>query len=871
MISGILAHVDAGKTTLSEGILYTAGASRSLGRVDHGDTTMDSHDLERSRGITIFTGEAAFSYGGRQWFLLDTPGHVDFSAEMERTLSVLDVCILVLSGSAGVQPHTRTLWRLLSLYEIPTFIFVTKMDYARYTESELMGKITEELSDACVSFSGDRETRDDLIAMTDEEAMREYLAEGQVSDAVIRDMIKRRVLFPVYFGSGLRLTGIKEFLDGLNTYTEEPLYPERFSARVYKITHDDDGNPIAHLKVTGGVLKPRASLTINGAEAKVSQLRRYTGARYTPVDSASKGELVAAAGLPGLSAGSLLNAEGAVNPPVLEPCMRYSILLPEGVSPLEALPKFRELEKEDPSLHLTWNSYLKEIQAGLMGEVQAEVLKSLIMERFGISVEIGRGHVLYKETVRGVSEGVGHYEPLRHYAEVHVLLRPLPRGSGLKFDSEVSTDELDRNWQNLILTHLQEKEHLGVLTGSPLTDTRITLVAGAASLKHTEGGDFRQATYRAVRNGLMNVESVLLEPYYRFRLDLPGTVVSRAMNDIRAMHGTFIPPIYGEKYTVLSGRAPVTGLMHYAREVAAYSSGEGRLLLEADGYDLCHNPEEVIREFCYRPEEDLENSPDSVFCAHGAGFFVRWSDVRKYMHLASSLTEKEIPEAPVRQAASSRRPATDKELEALLEKEFGPIRRRQYGTAAETRTYGDTKVPEEKKKVLIVDGYNVIFAWEDLRELSETDIEAARNRLAHLLANYSAFTGAECTLVFDGYRVPGNRGEQYDMDGVRIVFTKERETGDLYIERMIQGLPKGTEARVVTSDGIIQLSALRKGVLRMSSQEFEREMDEADNAISDLLRRERRTGHETIGEILKKELDRLKASGESKEGKKDGS
>ena len=857
MVTGILAHVDAGKTTLSEGILYTAGVRKSLGRVDHGDTAMDSHALEKSRGITIFTGEAAFSYGGRQWFLLDTPGHVDFSAEMERTLSVLDICILVLSGSEGVQPHTRTLWRLLSLYEIPTFLFVTKMDYARFSEEELIQRIAEEFGDECISFSQDREARDDQIAMTDEAAMQEYLADMRVSDQTVRRLIKSRRLFPVYFGSGLRLSGITEFLDGLNCCTEEPQYPERFSARVYKITHDDDGNPLAHLKITGGILKPRDVVNIQGAEQKVSQLRRYTGARYISVDQAKAGELVAVLGLPGLSAGDVLNEEGASGSPVLEPCMRYSILLPEGVSPLEALPKFRELEKEDPSLHISWNSYLKEIQVGLMGEVQAEVLKSLILERFGIAADIGKGHVLYKETVKGVSEGVGHYEPLRHYAEVHLLLRPLPRGSGLRFDSMLSTDELDKNWQNLILTHLAEKEHLGVLTGSPLTDTRITLVNGAASLKHTEGGDFRQATYRAVRNGLMHAESVLLEPYYRFRLDLPGNVVSRAMNDIRAMHGTFIPPVYGDKYTVLSGRAPVTGLMHYAKEVAAYSSGEGRLILEQDGYDVCHNPEEVIRDFAYRPEEDLENSPDSVFCAHGAGFFVRWSDVVKYMHLGSSLTEKKEA-APAFGRQTGSRPATDKELENLLLREFGPIRRKQYGTAAEVRDYGPAKAVSEKKKVLIVDGYNVIFAWEDLRELSENDIEAARNRLAHLLANYSAFTGAETTLVFDGYRVPGNRGEQYDLDGVHVVFTKERETGDLFIEKMIQGLGRNTEARVVTSDGIIQLSALRKGVLRMSSAEFEHEMDETDNMISDLLNQTRRTGHETIGEVLKDELKKIR-------------
>ncbi len=865
MISGILAHVDAGKTTLSEGILYTAGVRKNLGRVDHGDTAMDSHELEKSRGITIFTGEAYFTYGERDWFLLDTPGHVDFSAEMERTLSVLDICILVLSGSAGVQPHTRTLWRLLSLYEIPVFIFVTKMDYARFTEEDLMKEIAEEFGDECVSFSQERELRDDLIAMTDEEAMKAYLSEGLVPDEMIRDLIRQRKLFPVYFGSGLRLTGITEFLDGLNHYTEEPVYPGRFSARVYKITHDDDGNPLAHLKITGGVLKPRDTVMIRGSEQKVSQLRRYTGARFIPLEQAKAGELAAAAGLPGLSAGDLVNEEGTASLPVLEPCMRYSILLPEGVSPLEALPKFRELEKEDPSLHLTWNTYLKEIQVGLMGEVQAEVLKSLIRERFGMEVGIGKGHVLYKETVKGVSEGVGHYEPLRHYAEVHLLIRPLPRGSGLRFDSAVSTDDLDKNWQNLILTHLSEKEHLGVLTGSPLTDVRITLVNGAASLKHTEGGDFRQATYRAVRNGLMRAESVLLEPYYRFRLDLPGNVVSRAMNDIRAMHGTFIPPVYGDRYTVLSGRAPVTGMMHYAREVAAYSSGEGRLILEQDGYDVCHDPEEVIREFAYRPEEDLENSPDSVFCAHGAGFFVRWSDVEKYMHLPGSLTEKKAEGAAVRNRSAGRT-ATDKELEDILLREFGPIRRKQYGAAQEVRTYGPGKTPREKKKVLIVDGYNVIFAWEDLRALSENDIEAARNRLAHLLANYSAFTGAESTLVFDGYRVPGNRGEQYDMDGVHVVFTKERETGDLFIERMIQGLDKNTEARVVTSDGIIQLSALRKGVLRMSSAEFEREMDETDNTISDLLNRVRKTGHETIGEVLKAELKKIWAHSHEEDG-----
>ncbi|MBP5294499.1 MAG: TetM/TetW/TetO/TetS family tetracycline resistance ribosomal protection protein, partial [Lachnospiraceae bacterium] len=676
-VIGILAHVDAGKTTLAEALLFVSGTRRTQGRVDHGDTVMDSHELERERGITIFSSEAVIEAGGRRLVLLDTPGHVDFSAETERTLRVLDAAILVLSGTDGVQAHTRTLWRLLSLYRIPVFIFVTKMDYARHTEEELLNNLSEELSDSVVRFGAGQAGRDEQAAMQSEEALQEFLDTGRLSDATLIRMIASRQIFPVWFGSGLRLTGVPEFLQGLARYVPEKAWPRFFGARVFKISSDEDGSRLTHLRVTGGTLRVRDSLTEN---EKVSQLRIYTGEKYTPVEEVPAGMICVAAGLRNIPGGAGLGYEGSGTEPVLSPVMRYSIVLPEDIDAQEALADLRRLEAEDPLLEISWDPWLKEIRVALMGEVQAEILKSIVRERFGFDIDITRGHVLYRETILNKVEGVGHYEPLRHYAEVHLLLEPAPRGSGLVFASNVSTNALDRNWQNLILQHLSEKEHVGVLTGSPLTDVKITLQAGRAHLKHTEGGDFRQATYRAVRQGLMHAKSALLEPWYRFRIEVPTNLLSRAMTDIKAKSGSFLPPVYAGDSGVLTGRAPCIEMSRYAKTLASYSGGLGRLFLEYDGYDRCHNEAEVLAGIRYDPEADTENTPDSVFCAHGAGFLVKWRDVPRYMHLPSCLKDDPSSPAALRHVRI-REHVPEDELEAIMLREFGPIRRPQYRDA----------------------------------------------------------------------------------------------------------------------------------------------------------------------------------------------
>ncbi len=863
-VLGVLAHVDAGKTTLSEGLLFTSGVLRKQGRVDHRDTLLDTHELEKERGITIFSSQASFTVDDRRFTLLDTPGHVDFSAEMERTLSVLDAGILVISGTDGVQAHTRTLWRLLSLYGIPVFIFVTKMDYARFSQEELLAGLADELGDGLVDFTKDTEERDDAIAMCSEEAMQEYLENGAVSTEQIRTLIASRELFPVYFGSGLKLEGLQEFLRGLHDYTELPRYGSRFAARVFKITHDESGNKIAHLKMLGGTLKVKDLIKETGKEEKVNQIRVYTGERFTSADSGSAGDIIAVTGLSEVRSGDELGEGGMTASPVLEPVMRYAVVLEEGKDPMTVLPLFRRLEEEDPMLKVTWNSYLQEIQVGLMGEVQSEILKSLVYERFGLNIELTRGHVLYRETIKNTVEGVGHYEPLRHYAEVHLILEPLPRGAGLVFTADVSEDLLDRNWQRLVLQHLVEKQHIGVLTGSPITDMKITLSAGRAHLKHTEGGDFRQATYRAVRQGLMSAESVLLEPFYRFRISAPQSDISRVMNDLKAMGGTFFPPVYDGTEAVLSGRAPVSEMNDYQKVLTSFTGGRGRLLQEPDGYDICHNAEEVVRELRYVPEADAENSPDSIFCAHGAGFLVKWDEAPRYMHLESTLNARPVHKEIVR--APKHNIVSDSELEEIMLREFGPIRRKQYGrTIAPNKAEETNYVSKPRDFALIVDGYNVIFAWEELKTLASGDIGAARERLIHILSNYSAYKKCETVLVFDGYRVPGNKGEQFDYQSIHVVYTKERESGDLYIERMIGQISRTMDVRVVTSDGMIQLSALRKGVTRISAQEFERIVTETEGEITDLIENARRDGKERIGDILKDREDLKTLPEESEE------
>ena len=819
-VIGILAHVDAGKTTLAEALLYRAGSLRALGRVDRGDTAMDTHALERARGITIFTGEAVLEVGGDRFALLDTPGHVDFSAETERTLQVLDCAVLVISGTDGVQPHTRTLWRLLELYRVPTVIFVTKMDFARRTEAELLAELKAELSAGCIAYGNEEE-----FALCREELMEQYLENGTVTDADRQSLMRERLAFPCFFGSGLKLEGVDAFLERLPALVPAGGYPELFGGRVFKISRDARGERLTHVKVTGGTLKVRDAI----GEQKIGSIRIYNGGKFETVDQVSAGAVCALTGLTETFGGQGLGYERTAAKPFLEPVMNYKLILPQGADPQTVLPKLRLLQEEDPQLRFTWDGFLQEIYVSLMGEVQTEILKSIVAERFDLEIGIGERRVLYKETIEAKVEGVGHYEPLRHYAEVHLLLEPLPRGEGLQLECRIGEDQLDRNWQRLILMHLKEKQHLGVLTGSPITDMKISLGAGRAHQKHTEGGDFRQATYRAVRQGLMKAKSVLLEPYYTFRIEVPMEQIGRAINDMRARHATFDAPEDAGGMYLLKGRAPVTLLEGYAAELAAYSGGRGRLALEVEGYDLCHNAEEVLASVGYQPEADTENTPDSVFCAHGSGFLVKWDDVHNYMHLESCL------KAPAPKVNYRNLNISDKELEAIMLRTFGPIRRREYGIAKVETTPQQAAEFKEHRKLLIVDGYNVIFAWEDLKALAQVDLEAARDKLAELLVNFSAFTKLETVLVFDGYRVAGNSGEKQERNSLHIAYTRENETADVFIEQLVGKIGKNDQVRVVTSDGLIQLTAVRKGVLRVTAQEFEKEVEDAYRQMEELI------------------------------------
>lgn len=845
IVAGILAHVDAGKTTLAEAMLYRTGKLRKIGRVDHGDTALDTHTLERERGITIFASQAVFSTDKIEVTLLDTPGHVDFSSETERTLSVLDYAILVISGLDGVQSHTMTLWKLLKLYNVPTFVFVTKMDFARKSREEIIENLNSELDGEFVDF-GDKEAVSENMALCSESLMEKYLSGEEIDEKEIAEAIKLRKIFPCFFGSGLKLDGIDKFIKALEEYTIQPEYPEVFGAKVFKISHDSQGVRLTHVKVTGGSVKVREMI----GDEKISGIRIYSGAKFTTADEVGSGGICALTGLDKTHNGQGLGFEDAGEKPTLEPVMNYRVVLPDGCDADTLLPKLRELEEEDPQLHVTWNSHLKEIHVGLMGEVQAEILKSIFAERFGVKIDIDSGRVMYKETVENTVEGVGHYEPLRHYAEVHLIMEPLPRGAGLIFKTDCSEDTLDRNWQRLILMHLGEKQHLGVLTGSPITDMKITLAAGRAHIKHTEGGDFRQATYRAVRQGLMQAKSKLLEPYFLFRLEVPSEQIGRAINDVRMKSGCFESPEESGGISVLSGRAPVTELNGYASEVAAYTGGRGRLYCESAGYDDCHNAEKVIAELAYDPEADLENTPDSVFCAHGGGFGVKWNKVGEYMHLESCL-EKEKPYTPPVNRRNLH--IDDKELEAIMEREFGKPRYELYRPTAKKNDGNQTDFEmTERKSYVLVDGYNVIFAWDELKRLADTDLGAARERLMEILCNYSAYTKNNVVLVFDAYKVPGNTGERFDFHNIHVVYTRERELGDVYIEKLISEIGKNDRVRVVTSDNLIQLSAVRFGVLRMSAAEFEREVDSVHAKIGKFLDEIREKNPKTkIDEISK--------------------
>ena len=847
VVIGITAHVDAGKTTLAEAMLYRTGQLRKLGRVDHGSAAMDSHLLERERGITIFLSQAELPLGDMEVTLLDTPGHVDFSAEMERTLSVLDYAILVISGVDGVQAHTRTLWRLLELYRVPTFLFVTKMDFGRRGRDCLMESLRHELGEGCVDFTpAARDRRMEQLATCREDALEAYLDTGMVPEELVRQLVRQRLVFPCWFGSGLKLEGIDEFLEGLARYVEPPAYPAAFSARVFKISHDAQGKRLTHLKVTGGTLRVRDAISYGGRQEKAAQLRIYTGGRFRPVDQVPAGGICAVQGLTATWGGQGLGEREEAVRPVLEPVMRYRMALPPDCDSRVLLPQLRQLEEEDPQLRFTARD--GELHVSLMGRVQAEILRSLVAQRFGVEVELDRGRVLYKETIDAPVEGVGHYEPLRHYAEVHLLLEPLPQGSGLVLATRCPEDDLDRSWQRLIMTHLQEKTHLGVLTGSPVTDMKITLMSGRAHIKHTEGGDFRQATYRAVRQGLMQARSRLLEPYYAFRLEVPPEQLGRAISDVRLRSGSFDAPEEAGDMTLLRGRVPVTEFDDYAQEVASYTGGRGRLSLEPTGYGPCHNPDAVIAAADYDPEADLENTPDSVFCAHGGGFPVKWNRVAEYMHLPGCLEKPRDEEAPARRRCIR---LDDAELEAIMAREFGPVRRPLYRAPEKRETLPDTGLREIGQRYYVVDGYNVIFDWDELHALAERDLSAARERLMDTLCGWAAFTRTQVVLVFDGYKVPGNTGEKFDYRGIHVVYTRERETGDMYIERFLQQVGKNDHVRVVTSDGLIQLSAVRTGVMRMSSAEFGRQVAEASDQIQAFIARMHQSGGSTIGQRMK--------------------
>lgn len=851
-VIGILAHVDAGKTTLSEAMLYTSGKIKKLGRVDHRNTYLDTHELERERGITIFSKQAILSYNDMQITLLDTPGHVDLSAETERTLPVLDHALLVISGSEGVQAHTVTLWKLLERYNVPTFIFVTKMDLASRGRDGIMHELTKELGSGIVDMSDTASPETvEHIAMTDEAALEYYLENGTVTDEEVQRLINERRLFPCFFGSGLRVEGVDALLDALERYAGSlTKAPETapFGARVYKIAHDKNGTRLTYLRITRGSLSIRQSLSYlplgaaEPLEEKITGIRLYSGARFESPDCVFAGDVCAVSGLSGTYAGQGLGSEEGSGHPMLEPVLSYRIALPQEADPRTLMPKLQQLEEEEPLLHIVWNERYGELHAQLMGQVQTEILVRLISERYGVDVTFEDGRIMYRETISERVEGVGHFEPLRHYAEVHLLLEPLPSGSGVVFDTKCSEDLLDRNWQRLILTHLEEKQHLGVMTGSNITDIKITLVSGRAHLKHTVGGDFREATYRAVRQGLMTAlsrkKTVLLEPYYTFRLELPGECVGRAISDIIARDGTFDEHEAAPGTSVLTGRAPVSTIGGYAREVAAYTHGRGRLSCRVEGYFPCHDTDRVVAEAAYSPEADLENTPDSVFCAHGAGFVVPWDKVPEYMHL-EGISDETDPEAEAEAPPQLIRQNLDldeKELEAIMEREFGPIKRRVYGDPKKPRITGAV-APPPKRSLYIVDGYNVIFAWDELAALAKTDLEGARRSLIDILANYGAYTGREIVLVFDAYNVKGSTERKYDEHGLHIVYTKEGELGDVYIAKLIKEIGRDHSVKLVTSDGLIQLQAIGSGVLRLSAAEFLTEILSVDAEIHEFLQK----------------------------------
>ena len=859
IVMGILAHVDAGKTTLSEGMLYLSGTVRKLGRVDHKDAFLDTYSLERDRGITIFSKQAVFSLGNRRINLLDTPGHVDFSAEMERTLQVLDYAVLVISGADGVQGHTETLWKLLKLYEIPTFIFINKMDQPGTDRESLLTELKERLDEGCIVFGKGKNVESlEEIAMTDEAVLDYFMEHETVRNEDICRLIRERKIFPCYFGSALKLDGVQELLAGFEEYMKPFDGKKEFGARVFKISRDDKGERLTFLKVTGGKLVVK--MPIN-KEEKINQIRIYSGAKYEAVNEVEAGGVCAVTGLSSSYIGQGLGVEKGTAAPFLEPVLTYQMILPEGADTTKVLRELKQLEEEEPLLNIVWNPALEEIHVQLMGEVQTEILKTMIAERFHLDVEFGTGKIVYKETIKSPVVGVGHYEPLRHYAEVHLKMEPLEAGSGLIFDTDCSEDVLDRNWQRLILTHLQEREHPGVLTGAPITDMKITIVAGRAHLKHTEGGDFRQATYRAVRQGLKSAESVLLEPWYSFVLEVPSEQVGRAMSDIGQMNGSFEGPESEDKQGMvrLTGTAPASEMRDYQREVWAYTKGRGRITLTLKGYEPCHNAEEVIEEIGYDSERDVDNPTGSVFCAHGAGFLVKWDEVPEYMHIKEDfLAEKpgiEQDEVMAVQMGNhcnysggySSSYDDDPELLTIMEREFGSKQKerdryssyRKQTVSIPVRHTTVIKENEPKKEYLLVDGYNIIFAWEELNELAKASIDAARNKLMDILSNYQGFIGCTLILVFDAYKVKGNQGEVQKYHNIYVVYTKEAETADQYIEKTTHEIGRKYKVTVATSDALEQVIVMGQGAYRISARDFYEEVERTEKQIREINERER--------------------------------
>ena len=846
---GILAHVDAGKTTLSEALLYISGKIRTLGRVDHKNTFLDTNAIERERGITIFSKQARFSSENCDFILLDTPGHVDFSAETERVLSLLDYAILVISAADGVQNHTRTLWNLLEYYNIPTFIFVNKSDIAIKTKDEQEAEICSVLSPNCIAFfdTQSKHELDEKLALINEAFLEDFLAETPIDNGEIATLISDRALFPVVFGSALRMSGIDFLIEVIDKYSLSPIYDNRnFGAKVYKIARSGNTR-LSYMKVTSGTLSARDEISYltadgNRVTEKVSQIRLYSGDKFEQVESVSAGEICAAIGLSSTYAGQGIGMESDTCKPVLEPVLSYRIILPDGCDANLYFPKLKELEEEEPSLHLYWNDELSQIEARLMGEIQIDILKRLIFDRFNIECQFGAGNILYKEKIKSKAIGIGHFEPLRHYAEVQLLLEPQPNGTGLIFDTKIPENMLATNWQRLILSHLYEKNHRGVLTGALLTDTKITLVAGKSHLKHTEGGDFREATLRAVRHGLMVGGCVLLEPYYKFRLEIPSSLVGRALNDLQMRSAEFQIESTIEDLTNIVGRAPVATLHDYVGEVISYTRGLGRLTCVSDGYDECHNQEEIVAQKGYDPESDMDNSPHSVFCAHGAGFVVNWREVEQYKHLDAgiSLSQNEVAIIPRVSSLAKNYSLSEEEVEAIMMRTFGPIRRKKYSepkVISAGKAKPNKKVQIKQESMIIIDGYNLIYAWDSLKEISDYSLEKARETLMDILSNYVAFTKEKLVLVFDAYLVKEGIGSEFENDGYRVVFTKENQTADAYIERMMHELGPNYKIRVVTGDRLVQFAAVHSGISRMTTKEFVDELITVGNEITDFIRK----------------------------------